>query len=106
MKVKVTGFKYFTGEVDGKKINSAKLYTECKLDVSRNDSEKQWAGGVFTEEWPVPVEAVKRVMHLPLPFVAELEVERVGNGKEAREKVTDIKPMEVVRAAAPVAKAA
>ncbi|MDT8997769.1 hypothetical protein RQP53_00605 [Paucibacter sp. APW11] len=105
MKVKVTGFKYFTGTVDGKSINSGKLYTECALDVSRNDSEKQWAKGIFTEEWKVPVEAVKRLMHLPVPFLAELEVQRVGNGKEARELVTDVVPLEAVPARPAPAKA-
>lgn len=97
MKVKVTGVKFFTGTVDGKQINSGKLYTECALDHTRNDSEKQWAQGVFSEEWKVPVEAVKRVMHLSLPFMAELEVTRMGNGKEAREVVSDIKPLELVK---------
>lgn len=103
MKVKVTGFKYFTGTVDGKRIDSGKLYTECALDNTRNDSEKQWAQGVFTEEWKCPVEAIKRVMHISVPFVAELETQRMGNGREAREVVTDIKPVDLARA--PAAKA-
>lgn len=98
MKVKITGFKYFTGTVDGKRIDSGKLYTECLLDNTRNDSEKQWAQGSFTEEWKVPVDAIKRVMHIPVPFMAELDVQRMGNGKEAREVVQDIKPLDLVKA--------
>lgn len=104
MKVKVTGFKYFTGQVDGKTINSGKLYSECNLDGSRNDSDRQWASGVFTEEWKVPVECVKRIMHIPCPFMAELDVQRVGNGKEARDMVTDVLPLDLAKPA-PVAKA-
>lgn len=100
MKVKVTGFKYFTGKLDdGKMINSGKLYAECKLDGSRNDSDRQWASGIFTEEFKVPVEAVKRIMHIPCPFMAELDIERVGNGKESRDQVIDIKPLDLVKAA-------
>ena len=106
MKVKVTGFKYFIGEVDGKKIVSGKLYAECKLDGSRNDSERQWAAGTFTEEFKVPVESIKRIMHIPCPFTAELDIERVGNGKESRDQVTDIKPLELVNKPAPVKAAA
>ena len=95
MRVKVIGLKFFTGTVDGNNINSGKLYAECRLDESRNDSERQFAKGVFSEEFKVPVEAVKRLLHLPLPFTAELTVERVGNGRESRELVTDVQPIGV-----------
>lgn len=99
MKVKVTGFKYFTGKLDdGKTINSGKLYAECKLDSSRNDSDRQWSSGTFTEEFKLPVEAVKRIMHIPCPFMAELDIERVGNGKEARDQVTDVRPIDQPKA--------
>lgn len=106
MKVTVTGLKYFTGEVNGSKINSGKLYTECRLDDRNNEGDRQFAKGIFTEEWRVPVEAVKRLVHLPVPFEAELDVERVGNGKEAREVIVDVRPLNVVSQAKPVAKAA
>ncbi|WP_430421118.1 hypothetical protein [Methylibium petroleiphilum] len=93
MKVRVVGMKFFVGEVNGNKINSGKLYTECKLDDSRNEGERQFAKGLFTEEWKVPSQAVKRLAHLPLPFDADLEVDRVGNGKESRELVIDVRPL-------------
>jgi hypothetical protein len=43
------------------------------------------------------------MQHLPLPFMCDLEVDRVSNGKETKEVVTDCRPVEVVK---PLAKAA
>lgn len=97
MKVRVTGFKVFIGQVNGSKINSGKMYTECRLDESRNDGENQISKGVFTEEWRVDPDIIKRLKHLPLPFDADFDIERVGNGKESRELVIDVRPLEVVK---------
>ena len=88
MKVKVLGLRFFTGNIDGKNIDSGKLYTECKLDESRGNAK-----GVFTEEWRVTSELVKRFIELPLPFHAILDTERVGNGRESREVVIDMRPL-------------
>lgn len=88
MKVRVTGAKFFEGNIDGKSINSGKLYTECKLDDSRGNAK-----GYFCEEWKVTSELVKRILHLPMPFDAMLETERVGNGRESREVVIDLRPV-------------
>jgi hypothetical protein len=90
MKVRVTGAKFFEGNIDGKSINSGKLYTECKLDDSRGNAK-----GFFTEEWKVTSELVKRILHLPFPFECELVTERVGNGRESREVVIDLRPVDM-----------
>ncbi len=99
MKVKVIGLKRFEGVVDGKSIVSGKLFCEVKLDDSRN-GEKQSAKGFAAEELRVSADIVKRLEHLPLPFMADAETERVSNGKEAREVVIDVRPLDVVRPAA------
>lgn len=95
MRVKVIGLKRFEGVVDGKTIASGKLYTEVKLDSSRN-SDKQSAKGHAAEELRVTPEIVARIEHLPLPFMAEVETERVSNGKESRELVLDVRPVDAV----------
>lgn len=104
---KVVGFKRFEGNLDGKNIDSGKLFCEVRLDDSRN-GEKQFSKGVCTEELRLPSsELVKRIQHLPVPFMADIDTERVGNGKEVREVVLDVRPIEVPKAAPqPVAKAA
>lgn len=94
---KVVGFKRFQGSMDGKPIDSGKLYIEIKLDDSRNGPQ-QFAKGVFTEELRLPSsELVKRIEHLPLPFLADIDTERVGNGRESREVVLDVRPVDVVK---------
>jgi hypothetical protein len=90
MKVTLIGAKFFEGSIDGKTINSGKLYTICKLDDSRGNAK-----GSFSEEWKVTPELVKRIMHLPMPFDAVLETERVGNGRESREVVVDLRPVQI-----------
>lgn len=95
MRVKVVGLKRFTGSVDGSHIDSGKLFVEVKLDGSRNNKD-QHAAGFAVEELRLPSsELVKRLEHLPLPFLAEVETERVSNGKQAREVVIEVKPMAV-----------
>lgn len=95
---KITGIKRFDGVVDGKQLSSGKLYVEIRLDDSRN-GEKQLSKGTYTEELTkVDIELIKRIEHIPLPAVFEMETERVGNGREARELVLDIRPVELVKA--------
>lgn len=90
----VTGFKWFTGTVDGKKMNSGKLFVQIRLDDSRNSAEN-FSKGYYTDMLDrVNPEILARIAHLPLPFVAEIETERVGNGKESRELVIDVRPIE------------
>jgi hypothetical protein len=93
MRVKITGIKGFEGDVNGSKIDSGKIFAECKLD-GRNNSERQFGFGVFTEEFKLPsAEMARRIKHIPLPFFAELHLERVGNGRESREIVVDVVPI-------------
>ena len=96
---KVVGIKRFAGTLDGKTIDSGKLFVEVKLDDSRN-SAQQFAKGFATEELRLPTgELVKRIEHLPLPFYADVDTERVSNGRESKEVVLDVRPVEVVKAA-------
>jgi len=97
MKVKVVGMKRWKGTLDGKSIDSAKVFIEVKLDGSRNgdrEGTSSFSGGFCTEELKCPSDAIKRVEHTPLPFMAELETERVSNGRDVREVVIDIRPIE------------
>jgi hypothetical protein len=95
MRVKVIGFKRFEGNLDGKDISSGKLFAEVRLDDSRN-GDKQFAKGIAVEEIRLPsAELVKRIEHIPPPFFCELETERVSNGRESREVVFDLRPIDV-----------
>lgn len=105
MKVKVLGLKRFSGVVDGKPINSGKLYAEVKLDDSRN-SDTQFSKGHAAEELRVSPDVIKRLEHLPLPFMADVETERVMTGKGAQEVVIDVRPLDIVPSVRTASKAA
>ena len=96
-RMEITGFKRFKGVVDGKEINSAKVFVRVKLDESRNNIDQK-AGGFCTEELRVDPAILKRIEHNPMPLVCDVDTERVSNGKEAREVVIDIRPVETAPA--------
>ena len=96
IKVEVIGMKAFKGTVQGEAIDSGTLFCRVKLDTRYNKDGENFKAGESIEEWKMPnAEAVFRMKHLPLPFHASLEVERVSNGKETRELVTECVPAEV-----------
>lgn len=93
--VEVVGMKAFKGFVNGEGINSGTLYTRVKLDERYNKPGENFKGGHATEEWKMPdADAVFRIQHIPRPFMCELEIERVSNGKESREVVIGARPVE------------
>jgi hypothetical protein len=94
MRVTVIGLKRFVGVVDGKSISSGKIFCQVKLDESRN-TDTQASRGFAAEELRVDPEIIKRIEHNPLPFVADLDTERVSNGKESREVVLDVRPVKL-----------
>jgi hypothetical protein len=101
--VEVVGMKAFRGRIDNSAIDSGTLFTRVKLDQRNNKEGENFKAGEAIEEWKLPnADAVFRMQHLAqsMPFTAVLEVERVSNGRESKEVVTDVRPQ--VKAAAPV----
>lgn len=94
--IEVVGMKAFRGIVNGEGIDSGTLYGRIKLDQRFNKPGENFKGGHAVEEWKMPnAETVFRMQHLPFPFMCSLEVERVSNGKETKEMVIDVHPIEV-----------
>ena len=113
MLVEVIGMKAFKDTLDGKAIDSATLYTVVKLDDRYNKPGTNFKVGDALEEWKLGnAELVFRIAHLKPsmhnPVAMRLEVERVSNGRETKEIVTDATPVETppVRASSPPAKVA
>ena len=104
--IEVVGFKAFKGFVQGEGINSGTLYSRVKMDARYNKPGENIKGGIATEEWKMPdADTVFRMQHIPLPFMVELDVERVSNGKESKEVVLGARPVEHAQpkpAAAPI----
>ena len=97
-RMEITGLKRFKGVIDGKEINSGAVFVRIKLDDTRNnlDSVKK---GECTEELRVDPAIIKAVEHNTFPLLCEVETERVSNGRESREVVIAIRPIDLAPAA-------
>lgn len=94
---KLVGRKRWKGTVDGKAIDSAKLFVEVQLDDSRNTADAAAAGFCVEEIRLEDSEQLRRLEHLPLPCMIEIETVRVSNGKSSRERVIDVRPVELAK---------
>ncbi|GGC57794.1 hypothetical protein [Undibacterium terreum] len=99
-KVTIRGAKIFKGTIDGKDMDSGKIFTDVDLK-----GETSW--GVCTQELKCSDSAmVKEIAHNPFPFIAEIDILMESNGKVTSQLVTKIKPMQREAAPASAAKAA
>lgn len=93
--IKVVGMKAFKGFVNKDGINSGTLFAEVKMDARHNKQGENFKTGIAMEEWKMPdADAVFRMQHIPVPFLCELEIERVSNGRESKEVVISARPVE------------
>ena len=91
-KCKVTGVKFFSGTIDGKKIDSGKIFIEEQLDFTTGRAK-----GYASQEYSLgSAEAVQSLMHNPFPFTADVEFVRVTNGDTTKNIVTGVRPLEIV----------
>lgn len=87
---RVTGVKFFVGNIDGKELDSGKIYVEEKLDFTRKTAK-----GYATVEYALAdAAAAKAIMHNELPLMCEIEWMRVTNGDTSKNIVVSVKPVE------------
>lgn len=99
-KVKVTGVKFFKGDIDGKGIDSGKVFIEESLDFTTGRAK-----GYATQEYSLgKAELAQALMHNEFPMLCEVEFLRVTNGDVSKNIVNSVRPVE--RAAAEHAKKA
>lgn len=100
-KVKVTGVKFFKGDIDGKGIDSGKVFIEESLDFTTGRAK-----GYATQEYSLgKAELAQALMHNEFPLLAEVEFLRVTNGDVSKNIVNSVRPVERVPTE-PVKKAA
>lgn len=90
MKAKVTirGAKVFKGNIDGKDMDSGKIFTDIDLK-----GETSW--GVCTQEIKCASSSVvEAIKHNTFPFIAEVDILMESNGKVTSQLVTAIKPLQ------------
>lgn len=91
-RVKVMGLKFFKGDIDGKSIDSGKVFIEEALDFTTGRAK-----GYASQEYSLAnADAVKGLMHNEFPIVCEVEFLRVTNGDVSKNIVQSIKPVERV----------
>lgn len=88
----IRGAKMFKGNLDGKDIDSAKLFVEVVLKESDNSF------GMCTE--PVKCkssEIVQGIKHLTFPFIAEMDVEIVSGSKGMEQTIIAVRPIKAIK---------
>jgi len=89
-RAKVTGVKFFKGNIDSKDIDSGKVFIEEHLDFTTGRAK-----GFATQEYALAnAQAAQGLMHLEFPFVADVEFLRVTNGDVSKNIVQSVKPVE------------
>lgn len=89
-KCKIMGVKFFSGNIDGKIIDSGKVYIEEALDFTTGRAK-----GYASQEYSLGnAEAAQAIMHLEFPFPGEVEFMRVTNGDVTKNIVMSVKPLE------------
>lgn len=87
-RVVIRGAKVFKGNIDGKDLDSGKIFTDVDLK-----GETSW--GVCTQELKCKdSELVKSIKHNTFPFSAEIDILMESNGKVSTQLVTGIKPIQ------------
>lgn len=90
-RVTIRGAKFFRGNVDGKEIDSGKIFTDVELK-----GETSW--GTCTQELKCEgSKLIETIKHNPFPFIAELTMVEESNGKMSSKKVIAIKPLQAVK---------
>ncbi|AFC62045.1 MULTISPECIES: hypothetical protein [Bacteria] len=89
-RVTIRGAKTWVGNMDGKQLDTGKIYTDVEL---RGEDSK----GTCTQELKCESSAVvKAIIHNPFPFIAEVSMVETSNGKDkgGQKVVTSIKPLQ------------
>ena len=88
-RVKVTGVKFYKGSIDGKDIDSGKVYIEEMLDFTTG-----MAKGYATMRYSLAdAAAAQGLMHNEFPLVCDVDFMRVTNGEVTKTVVTGLKPV-------------
>lgn len=89
-KCKVTGVKFYRGDIDGKEIDSGKVFIEESLDFTTGRAK-----GYATQDYNLgSAEAAKAIMHNEFPLLCEVDFLRVTNGDVSKQIVVGLKPLE------------
>lgn len=89
-RVKVMGVKFFKGDIDGKGIDSGKVFIEEALDFTTGRAK-----GYASQEYSLgKAELAQAIMQEnEFPMLADVEFMRVTNGDTTKNIVMNLKPV-------------
>lgn len=95
-RVKVTGMKFSKGTLDnGTAYDSTKVFVEIRLDESKGNAR----GRATTEYFLGKSDEYAKYAHIPLPFIADCEMEDVISGKNRTTQILQMVPVEIAKTA-------
>lgn len=86
----VYGMKASKGDYEGVEFDSTKLYTLMPMDEAKGNAKGQ-AAAEFNIGDSGAFDSFK---HLPFPFEADVEIEVVTTGKQVRQLVRSVRPVD------------
>lgn len=90
-RVTIRGAKLFRGNLDGKDIDSGKIFVDTELKGENSF-------GICTTEYKCEgSKLIDQIKHNPFPFIAEVAMQQLSNGKVTTTVVTAIKPLQAER---------
>jgi hypothetical protein len=92
-RVKVTGVKFFKGNVEGTDYDNGNIFVEEMLDFTLGRAK----GYATTLYKCGKAEAAQVLMNLEFPLVAEVEFMRVTNGDTTKNIVMSVRPLPTER---------
>lgn len=96
-KVTIRGAKYWRGNLDSKDIDSGKIFVDVQLK-----GETSW--GVCTDEIKcTDSKIIEGIKHNPFPFIAEITLDELSNGKTTTKVCTAIRPLQSAKDKEPAA---
>ncbi len=92
--VVIRGVKFFSGNIDGKDIESGKFYVDEQIDETAGNAK-----GMYTVEYSAPCELAKMAMTLDFPVTASchfsMKLVNAGNGKAHKLTIDRFQPVKI-----------
>ena len=94
MKLTIQGFEILTGKStkNGKDYDMSRIHTVIPLQESA--TAKGYAG----TSYQVPAHLIEKIKHLPMPLVADVEMQDVMRWGERQQHVSSIQPVTTAKA--------
>lgn len=94
MKLTIQGFEILTGKSSktGKDYDMSRIH--CVIPLQESPTAKGYAGTAYQ----VPAHLIEKIKHLPMPVVADVEMQDVMRYGKREQQVSSIQPVTTAKA--------